>query len=214
LTADREGGAKIPNEIFLAERLGRQKNTWKLMTRLGNDSYRVSQIKTWLQKFWNRDLSYKDSPRSGRPLLTLGPQFDASVQKYPFASARVITQHFLTTVPTIKDILQRETGVRKFSRRWAPHFLSPAQKVAGGEASKTILPVLQDAESNDFEGIAAGDKSCFRCCYPSSTAFAREPSKVIPRTGQTIGAKTMITIFFTARQLIMLGVLPKGSKFN
>jgi hypothetical protein len=32
---------------------------------------------------------------------------------------------------------------------------------------------------------------------------------------QTIGAKkTMITIFFAARQLILLDVLPKGSKFN
>jgi hypothetical protein len=180
------------------------------MTRLDDDSYAVSQIKILLQKFRNSDLSCKDSPRSGRPFLTLGPQFEAFMQKYPFASARVIAQHFLTTVPTIKDILQRETGMRKFSRRWAPHFLIPAQKVAGGEASKTILPVLQDAESNAFEGIAAGDESWFRCCYPSSTAFGREPSEVIPRTRQTIGAKkTMITIFFTARQLILLGVLPK-----
>jgi hypothetical protein len=52
------------------------------------------------------------------------------MQKYPFASARVIAQHFLTTVPTIKDILQRELGMKKFSWRWVPHFLSPAQKVA------------------------------------------------------------------------------------
>jgi hypothetical protein len=73
------------------------------------------------------------------------------MQKYPFASARLIAQHFLTTVPTIRDILQRELGMRKFSRRWVPHFLSPAQNVARVEASKTILRVLQDAESNDFE---------------------------------------------------------------
>jgi hypothetical protein len=45
--------------------------------------------------------------------------------------------------------------------------------------------------------------------------FARAPSEAIPRTRQTIGAnKTMTTIFFTARQLILLDVLPKGSKFN
>jgi hypothetical protein len=43
--------------------------------------------------------------------------------------------------------------MRKFSRRWMPHFLSPAQEVARVEASKTILWVLQDAESNDFEGV-------------------------------------------------------------
>jgi hypothetical protein len=187
----------------------------ELMNILGDDSYAVSQTKIWLQKFRNGDLSCKDSPHSRRPLLTLGPQLEAFMQKHPFASARVITQHFFTTVLTIKDIPQRELGVKKFSRRWVPHFLSPAQKVAPVEASKTILRVLQDAELNGFEGIATGDESWFGYCYPSSTMFARAPSEVIPRTRQTIGAKkTMITIFFTARQLIMLDVLPKGSKFN
>jgi hypothetical protein len=61
------------------------------------------------------------------------------MQKHPFTSARVIVQHFLTTVPMIKDILQRELGMRKFSRGWVPHFLSPTQKVARVEVSKTIL---------------------------------------------------------------------------
>jgi hypothetical protein len=111
------------------------------------------------------------------------------MQKYPFASARVTAQHPLTAVPTIKDILQRELGMRKFSRRWVPHFPSPGQKVARVEASKTILRVLQDAESNDFEGIATGDESWFSYRYPSSTMCARAPSEVIPRTRQTIGAK-------------------------
>jgi hypothetical protein len=40
----------------------------ELMSTLGDDSYRVSQIKIWLQKFTNGDLSRKDSPSSGRPL--------------------------------------------------------------------------------------------------------------------------------------------------
>jgi hypothetical protein len=131
----------------------------ELMSTLGDNSYAVSQIKIWLQKSGNGVLSYKDSPRSGRPLLTLGPQLEAFIQKDIFASARVIAQHFLTTVPTIKDILQRELGMRKFLRRWVPHFLSPTQKAARIKASKTILRVLQDAESNNFEGNAAGDDS-------------------------------------------------------
>jgi histone-lysine N-methyltransferase SETMAR len=145
----------------------------------------------------------------------LGAQLEAFMQKHPFASTRVIAQYYLTTIPTIKDILQRELGMRQFSRRWVPHFLSPAQKVPRVEASKSMLRVLQDAESNNLKGIATSDDSWFRYCYPSSTMFARAPSEVIPRTRQTIGAKrTMITIFFTAHQLILLGVLSKGSKFN
>jgi hypothetical protein len=111
----------------------------ELMSTLGDDSYGVPQIKIWLQKFRNGDLSCKDSPRSRRPLFTLGPQLEAFMQKYPSASARVIAKHFLTTVPMIKDILQRELGTKKFSRRWVPHFLSPSQKIARVEASKTIL---------------------------------------------------------------------------
>jgi hypothetical protein len=131
----------------------------ELMSPLGDDSYGVSQIKIWLQLFRNGNLSCKDSPRSERPLLTLEPRLEAFMQKYPFASDRVIAQHFLTTVPTIKDILQRELAVRKCSRRWVPHFLRPAEKVVRVEASKTILRALQDSESNDFEGIATGDES-------------------------------------------------------
>jgi hypothetical protein len=95
-----------------------------------------------------------------------------------------------------------------------PHFLSAVPDVARVKASKTIFRVLQDVESNDFEGIATGNESWFRYCYSSSTMFAREPSEVILRTRQTIGVKTMITIFFTARQLILLDVLPKRSRFN
>jgi hypothetical protein len=95
-----------------------------------------------------------------------------------------------------------------------PHFLSVVQKVASVEASKTILRVLQGAESNDFKGIATGDKCWFRYCYPSSTVFVRAPSEVIPRCGKQLARKIMITISFTARQLIPLDVLPEESKFN
>jgi hypothetical protein len=185
------------------------------MSTLGDDSYGVSQIKIWLQKFRNGDLSYKDSPSSGRPLSTLGPQLEGFLHAYPFANPRVIAQHFLTMVPTINEILQRELGMRKFSRRWVFHFLSPAQKVARVEASKTILRVLQEAESNDFEEIATGDESWFTYRYQPSTMFARAPSEVITRTQQTIAAKEiMTTIFFTARQPIALDVLPKRNKFS
>jgi hypothetical protein len=161
----------------------------ELMSTLSDHSYEVSQIKIWLQKFRNGDLSCKAFPRSGRHLLTLGSQLEAFMQKYPFASVRLIAQHFVTTVPTIKDVLQRDLRMRKFSRRWVSHFFSPAQKVAYVEEPKTILRVLQDAESNDFERIATGDESWFRYCYLSSIMFARAPSEVIPRTRQTIGAK-------------------------
>jgi hypothetical protein len=66
--------------------------------------------------------------------LNLGPQLAALFQKHPFASARVLVQHFLTSVPTMKEILSKELGLKKFSGLVAP-FSVPAQNVADAEAS-------------------------------------------------------------------------------
>jgi hypothetical protein len=161
----------------------------ELLSTLGEDAYGRSQIKIWLQRFKTGDFSGLDLHRAGRPLLTLGPHLDAFLQKYPFASARVIAQHFLVSIPTVKEILQRELGMRKFARRWVPHFLSEAQKLARVKASKAMLDILRESETNHFEGIATGDESWFRYISPSSQMFARSREDVIPRTRQAIGAK-------------------------
>jgi hypothetical protein len=60
-----------------------------------------------------------------------------------------------------------------------------------------------------------GDESWFQYIYPSSEMFARSPADVILWTPQAIGAnKIMITLFFTARKLSALDVMPKGWKYN
>jgi hypothetical protein len=69
-------------------------------------------------------------------------EVDAFLQKYFFASARIIAKRFLTTASLAKEILQRELGTRTFSRRWVPHSLSDAQKVARVEAAKEMLRIL------------------------------------------------------------------------
>jgi hypothetical protein len=144
----------------------------------------------------------------------LGLQLEAFIQKYPFASARVIAQHFLTTVPTIKDILQRQLGMGKFSRRWVPHFLSSGQKVARVEASKKYcefyktrnqmtLTELQPVMSPG-SGTVVHLQQCLRGRHP----------RLFQGRGKQLARKTMMTIFFTARQLFLLDVLTKGSTCN
>jgi hypothetical protein len=120
-----------------------------LINTLGDDPYGLSQIKIWLQRFRTEDLSCGDLPRAGRPPLTLRPQVDAFLHKYPFISTRIIAKYFLTTASTVKDIHLRELGTRKFSRRWVPHSLSDAQKVGRVEAAKNVKD-LQESETNDL----------------------------------------------------------------
>lgn len=202
-------------KYFWLQGWGAKRIHQELTGTLGADAYGVSQIKVWLQRFKSGDLGCRDLPRVGRPPLTLGTQLEAFLQKYPFASARVIAKHFLTNAHTVKEILQRELGMRKYSRRWVPHSLSPDQKVARVEASIAMLRILQESERNDFDGVATGDESWFCYIYQSSEMFARSPLDVVPRTRQTIAAKKILmTLFLTGRRLIVLDVMPKGSKFN
>jgi hypothetical protein len=120
----------------------------------------------------------------------LGPQVEAFLQKYPVLSARIIAKHFLTTASTVKEILQRKLGMRKFSRRWVHHSLSGAQKVARVEAAKEMFRILQESETNDFDSIATGDESWFQHTTASSKIFARSTADVIPRTRQAAGTTT------------------------
>jgi transposase len=102
----------------------------ELDTTLGDGAYGVSHIKIWLQRFRNDDLSCKGVPRPGRPPLTRGRQLRISLEKLPFASARVLSQPFLRGFHTIKNLPQRELGMTTFSRRRVPDVLTSAQKAA------------------------------------------------------------------------------------
>jgi hypothetical protein len=105
--------------------------------------------------------------------------------------------------------------MRKFSRRWVPHSLSDAQKVGRVETAKGMLVILQESETNDFDGITTGDESWFQHIMVSSKMFARSAEDVIPKTRQVVSAKkTIITVFFAAKKLIMFDVLPRGNIFN
>jgi hypothetical protein len=76
-----------------------------------------------------------------------------------------------------------------------------------------MLQILQMLQPNAFDGIATGDESWFQDVYMSNSMFA--PSRDLAATSSKDAdrtKKTMLTIFFTSRRLIVLEALPKGTK--
>jgi hypothetical protein len=92
------------------------------VTTLGAEQYGRAQIKKWIQEFGNGDISCKNVPRAERTSLTFGPQLVASLQKYLFTRARVLVKHFMRNVPTIREMLQRELGLKKSRSTKCPIF--------------------------------------------------------------------------------------------
>jgi hypothetical protein len=66
-----------------------------------------------------------------------------------------------------------------------------------------------------FDNIATGDESWFKYIISFDLIFVRSRNAVIRRIGQGIGGKkTMLTLFFTLRRIIVLDILSKGMKYN
>jgi hypothetical protein len=78
-----------------------------------------------------------------------------------------------------------------------------------------MLTILRESETNDFDGVTTGHESWFQHRTASSKMFAGSAADLIPRARQAVGAKkAMIMVFSTAKKLIVLDVLPRGSTFN
>jgi hypothetical protein len=116
-----------------------------------------------------------------------------------------IANHFRAIVSQMKDILEKELELTKWSPRMVPHFLGPDQMAACVEASEEIMRILQESEVNQFGGIAEDNESWFRYFGGHSKMFARSPAEIIPRMRQVIAAtETTTTAFVTTRKLIVL----------
>jgi hypothetical protein len=98
----------------------------ELITVLGSTAYSLSQIKEWRARFKAGDLSCEDQFRTDRPPHVLGKALSDFLEEFPFVTAEIIAQHFNQSKTTIKEILQRELGLQRFSRRWVSHSLSDA----------------------------------------------------------------------------------------
>jgi hypothetical protein len=64
----------------------------------------------------NKAISCKDESRPGKLFLSLGPALSRFFLKYPFAKACSIAAHFRVARDSVKMILARELGLRKFSK--------------------------------------------------------------------------------------------------
>jgi hypothetical protein len=101
----------------------------EIVSTLQDNAMSLSVAKNCLRRFKSGDVSCGDEERPGRPLISLDPALQRFLNKFPFANARVMAGHFSVNRATIKGILDRELGLREFTRRWVPYILSAEQKL-------------------------------------------------------------------------------------
>jgi hypothetical protein len=148
---------------------------------VGSTTYSLTQIKEWRACFKAGDLSCEDKVRYGLFPHVLGKALSDFLEEFPFATTGVIAQHFNQSKPTIKEILQQELELQRFSRRWVSHLLSHAQKVDRTAMATDLLTILYRQADYSFSRIVTEDESWFLYLYPSDDIFAASRDEMILR---------------------------------
>jgi hypothetical protein len=91
----------------------------------------------------------------------------------------------------VKEILRRELGLKKYSRRSVPHSLSDDQKKLRVDASRKLLSLLGIDAKHHFKGIATDDESWFQCSSSSDSMFAGSRESIVPRIPRDISGQKL-----------------------
>jgi hypothetical protein len=91
----------------------------------------------------------------------------------------------------MKEILRRELGPKKFSRRSVPHLVSDQQKKLRVDASRKLLSVLGMYAEHNFEGITIRDKYWFQYSSYSDSIFADSRESFVPRVRRDISGQQL-----------------------
>jgi transposase len=89
----------------------------ELSAVLGEAAVSLATIKCWCRRFNDGNFSLDDEFRSGQPRRHIGATISQVLSKEPFLSVRVLAKRLATSSHAIKEILTRDLGMRKFTRR-------------------------------------------------------------------------------------------------
>jgi hypothetical protein len=143
--------------------------------------YSLTQIKDLRASFETGDISWKNQSSPGHPPHVLGKALSDFLEEFPFAIAELIAQDFGQSRHVIKEIIQPELWLWRFSRRCVPHSLSEAQKTGRAAMTNDPLSVLHHKVDYSFCLIMIGNEFWLLYWCLSDHMFAASRNKVIPR---------------------------------
>jgi hypothetical protein len=114
---DGKIGTVLCHHIPLPQRLPAQKIQKKFDNVLDSTAHSLSQVRNWCTGFTEGDLTCIDQSRAGRPRRIFGTDLSQVLEQFRFATAELLAQHVGESNHIIQETLNRELGMRKFSRR-------------------------------------------------------------------------------------------------
>lgn len=190
-----------------------------MVKTLDDDSPSYSTIKRWAADFKRGRESIEDDPRSGRPKTsTTDDQVEAihrTVLDDRRLSIRQIANIVGVSYGSVQSALTDILGMSKLSARWVPRMLTPDQKLARLETSRTLLARFQTDRADFFKRFVTQDETWVHHFEPESKLQSKQwkhPGSPPPKKfKQTATAKkVMASVFWDSEGVLMIDYLQKG----
>jgi histone-lysine N-methyltransferase SETMAR len=211
---ERTDVRKIINYCFL-RRLSPMDALKEICATYGSDFVSLSTVKRWYRKFKSGEENFEDAQRSGRPSKSLDDKIEEQLAINKRATTREIAQEIGESHETVWRHLLK-MGKRFLENVWVAHKLSESNKQSRVEICSRLLEML--SKNNFLNQMITVDEIWIY--WENTGTFnnkswrgaADDPLTSPCRTLTT--NKHMATIFWDAKGLLLMDVLPRNQTIN
>lgn len=211
---ERKDVRKIINYCF-QRCLSPTEATKELCATYGSDFVSLSTVKRWYCKFKEGDCEFEDAPRSGRPSKSLEDRIAEQLMMNKRATTRVIAEEISECHQTVWRCLQK-MDKRYLENAWIPHQLSDSNKQRRVEICSQLLEML--SKNNFLNQMITVDEIWVyweNIGTFNNKSWRGEADEQLTSPRRTLTTKKhLATIFWDAKGLLLMDVLPRNQTIN
>ena len=208
----------------------------------GEGAMSRSRVYQWCTWFGEGRTSLDDEPKSDRPKTSTIEKNTTRVDELIKCDRRMKIREIALKLEipksTVHEIVHDTLGYRKVSARWVPKMLTEDHKLQRVEISQRLLQRCQQdngdedathigvgpggdfqANNNLFDNLITGHETWVHLNTPETKRDSmtwKHPSSPVTKKFkvQRSAAKVMATVFWDAKGVILLDILPQGQCIN
>ena len=204
--------------LYLKGKTGKEIHS-ELAVVYGSSAPSYAQVKFWVGELKRGRTSVEDEARPGRPLDSTDEEMCKKVRDLVYSDRRIpvkeIAQALGISHGSVSTILHDHLGMRKLTALWVLISLSDEQMATRASVCSALLKRFR---SKDYFllRLVTVDETWVHYYEPENKAQSRQwvgPGSPRPKNFMTqpSAGKVMATVFWDAKGVIMLDILPKRS---
>jgi len=195
----------------------------KLVAVYGDNVMSRKQVSVWCSAFTNGRTDLDDEPRAGRPRSSTTDEnvvhVESLIQEDRRRKVREIAVELDLPKSVVHEIVHDKLGFRKVSSRWVPKQLSEQHKFHRMGISLQLLERYRGSDGDFLDNLITGDETWLHHTTPETKADSmtwKHPWSPTPRKFkvQLSAKKVMATVFWDAKGVLLVDILPHGETIN